>query len=101
MKIMHMTSMFKHQKKNIYFRLNFSRKKHFATKNPFSRLRQIACDKLITNDKRYCMKEKVNNYISSFDYIIYVLSHVTKMQLFLSQFKSNDVLPRVLIFYYY
>jgi len=43
------------------------------------------------------MKEKVNKYISSFDSIVYVLSHVTKMQLFWSQLKANDVLPRVLI----
>ncbi len=51
------------------------------------------------------MKNKVNKYISSFDYIVYVLSHATKMQLFQSQLKANDVLPRVLIFdylkYYY
>jgi hypothetical protein len=46
------------------------------------------------------MKEKVNKYISSFDSIVYVLSHVTKMQLFWSQFRANDVLPRVLIFDY-
>jgi len=51
------------------------------------------------------MKEKVNKYISSFNSIVYVLSHATKMQLFWSQLKTNDVLPRVLIFdnlkYYY
>jgi hypothetical protein len=51
------------------------------------------------------MKEKVNKYISFFDYIVYILSHATKMQLFWSQLKINDVLPRVLIFdyleYYY
>ncbi len=47
------------------------------------------------------MKEKVNKYISSFDYIVYVLSHVTKMQLFWSQLRTNDVLPCVLIFDYY
>jgi hypothetical protein len=51
------------------------------------------------------MEKKINKYISSFDYIVYVLSHVTKMQLFWSQLKANDVLPRVLIFdylkYYY
>jgi hypothetical protein len=47
------------------------------------------------------MKEKVNKCISSFDYIIYVLSHATKMQLFWSQLRANDVLPRVLIFDYY
>jgi hypothetical protein len=46
------------------------------------------------------MKEKVNKYISSFDYIVYVLSHVTKMQLFWSQLRTNEVLPRVLIFDY-
>jgi len=48
------------------------------------------------------MKEKVNKYISS---IVYILSHATKMQLFWSQLRANDVLPRVLIFdylnYYY
>jgi hypothetical protein len=53
------------------------------------------------------MKKKVNKYISSFGYILYVLAHVTKMQLFWSQLKANDVLPRVLIsdylkcYYYY
>jgi hypothetical protein len=47
------------------------------------------------------MKEKVDKYISSFDFIVYILSHVTKMQLFSSQLKANDVLPRVLIFDYY
>jgi hypothetical protein len=51
------------------------------------------------------MKEKVNKYIPSFDYIVYVLSHATKIQLFWSQLKANDVLARVLIFdyleYYY
>jgi len=46
------------------------------------------------------MKEKVNKYISSFDSIVYVLSHATKMQLFYSQLRANDVLPRVLIFDY-
>jgi hypothetical protein len=66
----------------------------------FSCLRQIACDKLVINDKRYCMKEKVNKYISSFDSIVYVLSHVIKMQLFWSQLRANDVSPRVLIFDY-
>jgi len=52
------------------------------------------------------MKEKVNKYISSFDSIVYVLSHATNMQLFWSQLKANHVLPRVLIYdddddYYY
>jgi len=51
------------------------------------------------------MKEKVNKNISSFDSIVYVLSHATKMQLFWSQLKANHVLPRVLIYddddYYY
>jgi hypothetical protein len=46
------------------------------------------------------MKVKVNKYISSFDYTVYVLSHATKMQLFWSQLMTNDVLPRVLIFNY-
>jgi len=44
------------------------------------------------------MKEKVNKYISFVD--LYILSHVTKMQLFWSQLRANDVLPRVLIFDY-
>jgi hypothetical protein len=46
------------------------------------------------------MKKKVNKYISSFDYIVYVLSHATKMQLFWSQLRANDALPRVSIFDY-
>jgi hypothetical protein len=46
------------------------------------------------------MKEKVNKYISSFDSIVYILSHAIKMQPFWSQLKANDVLPRVLIFDY-
>jgi hypothetical protein len=46
------------------------------------------------------MKKKVNKYISSFDSIIYVLSHVTKMQLFWSQLKVNDMLSHVSIFDY-
>jgi hypothetical protein len=46
------------------------------------------------------MKEIVNKYISSFDSIVYVLSHGTKMQLFWSQLKADDALPHVLIFYY-
>jgi hypothetical protein len=41
------------------------------------------------------MKVRVNKYISSFDYIVYVLSHATNMQLFLSQLSTNDVLPHV------
>jgi len=47
------------------------------------------------------MKEKVIKYISSFDSIVYVLSHTTKMQLFWSQLRANQVLPHVLIFDYY
>jgi hypothetical protein len=52
------------------------------------------------------MKKKVNKYISSFDFIVFVLSHAIKMQLFWSQLGANDVLPRVLIcdylkYYYY
>jgi ABC-type branched-subunit amino acid transport system substrate-binding protein len=56
--------------------------------------------KLVANDKEYYMKEKVNKYISSFDSIVYVLSHATNMQLFWSQLKANRVLPRVLIYDY-
>jgi len=47
------------------------------------------------------MKKKINKYISSFDSIVYVLSHVIKMQLFWSQLKANHVLPHVLIYDYY
>jgi hypothetical protein len=46
------------------------------------------------------MKEKSTNTNSSFDSIVHVLSHVTKMQLFWSQLKTNDVLTHVLIFDY-
>jgi len=45
------------------------------------------------------MKEKINKY-SSLDFIVYVLSHVSIIQLFWSQFKANDVLPHVPIFNY-
>ncbi len=78
--------------------LNFSQKKHFAIK-----IHLVTLDKshkLVTNDKGYCMKQKVNKYISSIDSIVYVLSHATKMQLFWSQLKANDVLPHVLVFDY-
>jgi hypothetical protein len=47
------------------------------------------------------MKKKVNKYISSFDYIVYVFSHATKMELLWSQLRANDVLPYVLIFDYF
>ncbi len=62
---------------------------------------------LITHDKGYWMKEKSTNINSSFDVSVYILSHVTKMQLFLPQLRSNDVMPCVPIFndlkysYYY
>jgi hypothetical protein len=46
------------------------------------------------------MKKRVNKYISSFDYIVYILLHATKMQLFWSQLRANDVLAHVLIFDY-
>jgi hypothetical protein len=46
------------------------------------------------------MKKKVKKYISFFDSIVYILSYATKRQLFWSQLKANDVLPRVLIFDY-
>ncbi len=42
------------------------------------------------------MKQKVNKY----NFIVYVLSHATKMQLFWSQLRANDVLPCVPIFNY-
>jgi hypothetical protein len=86
----------------MYFRLvfviKFKSQETFCNKNPFSRLRQVTNDKLVANDKGYCMKKKFNKYISFIDYIVYVLSHVIKMQLFWSQLRANDVLPRVLIF---
>jgi hypothetical protein len=44
------------------------------------------------------MKKMSTNTNSSFDSIIYVLSHVIKMQLFWSQLTANDVLPHVPIF---
>jgi len=45
-------------------------------------------------------KKKNNKYISPFDSIVYIFSHVTKMQLFWSQLRANDVLACVLIFDY-
>jgi hypothetical protein len=47
------------------------------------------------------MEKKINKYISSFDYIVYILSHAIKMQLFWSQLRANDVLARVSIFDYW
>jgi len=44
--------------------------------------------------------KKSTNINSSFNSIIYVLSHVTKMQLFWSQLKANDVFPCLPIFDY-
>jgi len=55
---------------------------------------------IIANDKAYWMKKKLTNASSFFDSIIYVLSHVIKMQLFWSQLRANDVLLNVLIFNY-
>jgi hypothetical protein len=46
------------------------------------------------------MKKKSTNANSSFDSIVHVLSHATKMQLFWSQLGTNDVLPCVPIFHY-
>ncbi len=64
----------------------------------------VALDKshaiLVTNDKGNWMKEKSTNTCSSFDFIVYVLSHVTKMQLLWSQLRANDMLPCVPIFNY-
>ncbi len=45
-------------------------------------------------------RKKSTNINSSFDSIVYVLSHEIKMQLFWSRLKANDVLPRVPIFDY-
>jgi hypothetical protein len=45
-------------------------------------------------------KNKSININSSFDSIVYILSNVTNMQLFWSQLKANDVLPRILVFDY-
>jgi hypothetical protein len=45
-------------------------------------------------------KKKSTNINSSFDSIVYVLLHATKMQLFWWQLKANDVLPCVPIFDY-
>jgi len=55
----------------------------------FSRKRQGVLD-----------EKKSTNTSSSFNSIIYILSHATKMQLFWSQLKVNDVLPHVPIFNY-
>jgi hypothetical protein len=45
-------------------------------------------------------KEKSTNTSSSFDSIIFILSHATKMQLFWSLLRANDVLQRIPIFNY-
>ncbi len=46
------------------------------------------------------MKKKSQQIHLTFDYIVYVLSHVIKMQLFWSQLRANDVLQCFLIFDY-
>jgi hypothetical protein len=53
---------------------------------------------LVANDKRYWIKNNSTNTSSSLDSIVYILSHMTKMQLFWSQLKANDVMPHVSIF---
>jgi len=56
---------------------------------------------MVANDKRYWMKEKNQQYMSSFfDSILYILSHVTKMLLFWSLMKANDVVANVSTFNY-
>jgi len=51
------------------------------------------------------MNKKSTNISSSFDSIVYVFSHATKMRLFWSLLKTNDVLSHLPIFiilnYYY
>jgi hypothetical protein len=44
--------------------------------------------------------KKSTNINLSFDSIVYILSHATKMQLFWSQLRANYVLPHVLTFDY-
>jgi hypothetical protein len=66
----------------------------FATKISlvtFNKLQAI----LVTNNKGIGWKKKLTNTSSSFDSIVYIISHAIKMQLFLSQLKANDVLPHV------
>jgi hypothetical protein len=64
----------------------------------------IDCNSTFSIDGWMKKIQRLHKYISSFDSIEYILSHATKMQLFWSQLRANDVLPRVLIFdycYYY
>ncbi len=83
----------------LIFVIKFYSQVTFVTKIPL-----VALDKshviLVTNNKGYWMEKKSTNTNSSFDSIIYVLSHATKMRLFWSLLKANDVLPCVPIFHY-
>jgi hypothetical protein len=71
----------------------------FATKIPL-----VTLDKshaiLVVNDNGIEWTKKSTNINSSFDSIIYTLSHATNMQLSWSLLRANDVLPHVLIFNY-
>ncbi len=75
------------------------RRKTFATKIPL-----VALDKLhvifVTNNRDIGWTKKSTNTSSSFDSIVYVLSHAIKMQLFWSLLRTNNVLPHVPIFSY-
>jgi hypothetical protein len=56
---------------------------------------------LVTNNKGYLdEKKKSTNTSSSFDSIVYILSHATKMRLFWSLLKAKDVLSHVPILNY-
>ncbi len=83
----------------LVFATKFDSQMTFATKIPL-----VTLDKshaiLITNDKRYWIK-KIKNTSSSFDSIVYLLSHATTIQLFWSPLRLSDVLPNVSTFNYF
>jgi hypothetical protein len=70
-----------------------------ATKIPLVTLDKLHTI-LVTNDKGIGWKKKSTITSSSFDSIVYILSHATKMELFWSLLKANDVLPHITIFNY-
>jgi hypothetical protein len=69
------------KKKNFFF--YWSLQLNFSYKQQLRKIPLIILDKLhvmlIANEKRYWIKKNSTNISSSFDSIVYVLSHATKM----------------------
>jgi hypothetical protein len=66
----------------------------------WNHLGQVACDINHKWQRVLDKRKKSTNTSSSFDFIVYILSHATKMWLFWSLLKAKDVLPCVSTFNY-